>query len=37
MGMRWCRFVLDRLGTAAALRGRERMREILKGLGFGLR
>ncbi len=33
----WTGRVLDRLGTAAALRGRERMREILKGLGFGLR
>jgi hypothetical protein len=37
MGMRWCRFVLDCLGTAAALRGRERMKAILKSLGCGLR
>jgi len=33
----WTGRVLDRLGTATALRGRERMREILNGLGFGLR
>lgn len=33
----WTGRVLDRLGSTAALRGRERMREILNGLGFGLR
>jgi len=33
----WTGRVLDRLGTTAALRGRERMRAILNSLGFGLR
>ena len=33
----WTDRVLARLGTVAALRGRDRMREALNAMGFGLR
>jgi hypothetical protein len=33
----WTDRVLARVGTVAALRGRDRMREALNAMGFGLR
>jgi hypothetical protein len=33
----WTRRVIDRLGTAASLRGRDRMRAALHALGLELR
>jgi hypothetical protein len=33
----WVPKVLARVGSAAALTGRDRMREVLGGMGFGLR
>ncbi len=33
----WTGRMLDRVGTRASLRGRDRMREVLNALGFGLR
>lgn len=33
----WTGRMLDRVGTRASLRGRDRMGDILNALGFGLR
>ena len=34
---RWTPRMLARVGTTAALHGRDRMREVLRAMGFGLR